>query len=259
MNQENGPRSIRLSLCCLFHQTPIKFRTTTAKYLKKLQNDGEDVRLKYISDILSDNIKSLQKAIQFCAVNGIGSFRISSQLFPCYTHKEIGYKLNQMPNETNLIESLNECRRLAKLYDIRLSMHPDQFVVLNSPNESIVANSVTDLEYHALMYEYSYVSLFAKTSYLRTVSLSFFSCEFVGGDVINIHGGGVYGDKVSALKRLDENIKKLSPSVLSRLTLENDDKSYSPEDLLPICVANNIPFVYDVHHHRYFCIYRVCN
>ena len=32
--------------------------------------------------------------------------------------------------------------------------------------------------------------------------------------------------------------------------MENDDKTYTPADLLPICRANGIPLVYDVHHHR---------
>ena len=34
------------------------------------------------------------------------------------------------------------------------------------------------------------------------------------------------------------------------MTIENDDKSYTPEDLLPVCHKINIPLVYDVHHHR---------
>jgi len=38
--------------------------------------------------------------------------------------------------------------------------------------------------------------------------------------------------------------------VRSRLTLENDDVSYTPRDLLPICQSLSLPLVYDVHHHR---------
>jgi UV DNA damage endonuclease len=38
--------------------------------------------------------------------------------------------------------------------------------------------------------------------------------------------------------------------VRSRLTLENDDRVYTPEDLLPVCRDLAIPLVYDVHHHR---------
>ena len=73
---------------------------------------------------------------------------------------------------------------------------------------------------------------------------------WVGADVVNLHGGGVYGDKPSALRRLRKNIARLPRPVRSRLTLENDDVSYTPADLLPVCRDLGIPLVYDVHHHR---------
>ena len=34
------------------------------------------------------------------------------------------------------------------------------------------------------------------------------------------------------------------------MVLENDDRVYTPSDLLPICRADGLRFVYDVHHHR---------
>jgi len=74
--------------------------------------------------------------------------------------------------------------------------------------------------------------------------------ELVGADVINIHAGGKYGDKKKSLARLVRVMNRLSSRVRDRLTLENDDKSYAPADLLPVCWSEEIPFVYDVHHHR---------
>ena len=74
--------------------------------------------------------------------------------------------------------------------------------------------------------------------------------EWVAADVINIHGGGAYGDKVRALKRLADRIGGLPEAIRSRLTLENDDRVYPPADLLPVCREAGIPLVYDVHHHR---------
>jgi UV DNA damage endonuclease len=32
--------------------------------------------------------------------------------------------------------------------------------------------------------------------------------------------------------------------------MENDDRVFTPQDLLPLCMETNIPLVYDVHHHR---------
>ena len=68
--------------------------------------------------------------------------------------------------------------------------------------------------------------------------------------MINIHAGGAYGDKTSALKRLAAVIERLSSAVRTRLTLENDDRTYTPRDLLPLCARIGVPLVYDVHHHR---------
>ena len=98
--------------------------------------------------------------------------------------------------------------------------------MLNSPNPDVVARSVADLCYHAEV------------------------SEWVNADVINLHGGGAYGDKPAALKRLAAAIETLPNAVRKRLTLENDDRIYSPADLLPVCRSTSIPLTYDVHHHR---------
>ncbi|KFD55543.1 hypothetical protein M514_03595 [Trichuris suis] len=82
----------------------------------------------------------------------------------------------------------------------------------------------------------------------RAMSLT--SAELVNVDVINIHVGGVYNDKPMAMERFVLNFSRLSKSVQDRLTLENDDKQYCPEDVLQLCHTLRVPFVYDVHHHR---------
>ena len=74
--------------------------------------------------------------------------------------------------------------------------------------------------------------------------------DLIDADVINIHAGGVYGDKGAALQRLASRIEALPELIRSRLTLENDDRSYSVADLLPLCQDLAVPLVYDLHHHR---------
>ena len=68
--------------------------------------------------------------------------------------------------------------------------------------------------------------------------------------MINIHGGGAYEDKESALERFRKSFDRLSTCVKKRLTVENDDRVYTPRDLLPLCKNLGIPLVYDIHHHR---------
>jgi UV DNA damage endonuclease len=72
---------------------------------------------------------------------------------------------------------------------------------------------------------------------------------------INIHLGGVYGDKESAMNRFCKNFEKLPESVQTRLTVENDDKAsmYSVKELYNgIYKRVGVPIVFDYHHHR-FC------
>jgi UV DNA damage endonuclease len=218
-------QKLRLGLCCIFHEQPIKFRTTTATYIQKLQQQDKDPK-SYLSLIILDNLIALENAITFCSTHQIGSFRINSQFLPIYTHPETKYMLSDLPESEMIYARFAKCKQLAAKHNIRLSLHPDQFVVLNSPQTKVVNSSIAELEYHAVL------------------------AELVGADVINIHAGGVYGNKPEALQRLKSVIPELSPRVRDRLTLENDDKSYTPEDLLPVCTALSIPLVYDVHHHR---------
>ena len=138
----------------------------------------------------------------------------------------MGYRLEDLPAAAEIRAHLETVRAFAREQDIRLSLHPDQFNVLSSPHGEVVANTIRELEYQGEL------------------------AELVGAEVINLHGGGSYGNKEEALQRLENNLARLSERVRSRLTLENDDLSFTPVDLLPLCRRLTIPFVYDVHHHR---------
>lgn len=214
---------MRLGLCCLFKDEPVRFRTTTATVLARLERPAQLLKL---SEICRSNAENLLLAVQTAQRLGIGAFRIMSPLFPRMTHPLVGYRLDQLADGEIIAELLAATRSYARRHDIRLSFHPDQFVVLSSPRPEVVTNSIRELEYQA------------------------FLAEAVGADVINLHAGGVYGDKRSALQRLRRVIDDLPQPVRSRLTLENDDISYSVSDLLPICKNLSLPLVYDVHHHR---------
>jgi UV DNA damage endonuclease len=214
---------LRLGLCCLFKEESVTFRTTTVKTLSALPRAQQ---LEKLSGICLHNASNLLLALETVHRLGIGAFRIMSPLFPRMTHPEAGYTLNHLPDGEQITATLESCRNFALQQQIRLSFHPDQFVVLSSPHPAVVTNSIMDLEYQAML------------------------AEMVGADVINIHAGGVYGDKAAALQRFGEVFGGLPESVRSRLTVENDDVSYTPADLLPLCKQHGIPLTYDVHHHR---------
>jgi UV DNA damage endonuclease len=214
---------IRFGLCCIFKEAPIKFRHTTATAILKLQKRE---RLKKLSEISTHNTATLLTALEYCAAHDIGSFRILSQILPLKTHPQVGYDIRQLPDYEKIIALYKKCRRFAREHDIRLTFHPDQFIVLNSPRKEVVRNAIKELDYQAEV------------------------AELVGADVINLHVGGAYGDKNKALSTLRKNLNLLPARVRKRLTIENDDKLFTPSDILPLCREKNTPFVYDVHHHR---------
>jgi UV DNA damage endonuclease len=218
-----GLTGIRFGLCCLFREEPIKFGNTTAAAVTRLERaEG----LAKLGRLCMTNAEALRKALMFCAERGIGCFRIMSQVLPLKTHPTLGYAMSDLPEGEAIIARFRACGDLARRLNVRTSFHPDQFVVLNSPRPEVVGASIRELEYQAEV------------------------AEWVGADVMNIHCGGWYGDKSRALEAFTRNLSRLSARARNRLTVENDDKIYTPSDLLPLCRAEGLPLVYDVHHHR---------
>jgi UV DNA damage endonuclease len=224
MKKIPGPMSqLRLGLCCVFAQEPIKFRTTTVTAMLRL---GRRERLDRLGELCLGNADALMSALEYCAAHGIGAFRVNSQILPVKTHPTAGYAVEELAQSEAIVARFRSCGDFAREHGLRLSFHPDQFVVLNSPNPRTLELSRAELDYQAEV------------------------AEWIGADTINVHGGGAYGDKTSALRALRVSIEQLPEPVRSRLTLENDDKVYTPADLLPVCREVDIPLVYDVHHHR---------
>ena len=214
---------IRLGLCCSFRDEPIKFANTTATALGRLTRESALLKL---SKLVMSNARSLIDALHYCRDHRIGCFRVVSQILPLKTHPTLGYDIMELPQADEIIQSFQEAGKFANENDIRTCFHPDQFVVLNSPRPEVLDASIREIEYQTQV------------------------AIWVNADVINIHGGGAYGDKARALDTFKRNLDRLSPAARGLLTVENDDKIFSPSDLLPLCRDAGLPLVYDVHHHR---------
>lgn len=214
---------IRWGLCCTFLDAPIKFRNTTVAAVARLTRPEA---LDKLSMLCLANAEALMSALQFCAANRIGSFRVNSQILPLKTHPTHGYVMEELPGGEDIRRGFEACGRFARKHNLRTGFHPDQFVVLNSQRPEVVTASIAELEYQAEV------------------------AEWIGADTINIHGGGAFGDKVRALSEFQRALDRLSSRVRTRLTVENDDRVFTPADLLPVCQQAGIPLVYDVHHHR---------
>ena len=188
--------------------------------------------LEYASELALKNVQDLCKIIQWNEDNGIKFYRMSSNIFPWASE----YDFDDLPDWDEIQEYLVQAGLLAKLYDQRITTHPGPFNKLTSPTERVVVNTIKDLEIHGRMFDEMGLP---RTPYAK----------------INIHVGAHYNDKQMAIDNFCHNFLRLSESVRTRLTVENDDKPslYSTRELYEDVYSRiGIPIVHDLHHHI-FC------
>ena len=202
--------------------------TTNRSMIKKTFNERG---LEYAGEIGLLNSRDLIHILRWNTENNINLFRLSSDFFPWASE----YNLEDLYTYEQIKSILKECGSYAQSVGMRINSHPGPFNVLTSPNPTVVKNTIVDLELHGKVFD-------------------LMGLEQSPYNNINIHCNGVYGDKKSAMDRFIENFKRLSPSVQTRLTVENDDKAsmYSVKDLMYIHERTGIPIVFDYHHHQ-FC------
>ena len=174
------------------------------------------------NETVRNNLSCLDKIVDYNVENNMLFLRISSETIPFASHEVCTLDWKKIfKNE------LNNIGIKLKENKFRVSMHPGQFTLLNSPNEKIVEKSLAELEYHA--------------DFLNAMGLD-------NTAKIQIHVGGVYGDKDSAIKRFINTFGIASNKIKSRLAIENDDYHYSVKDCLRINKETNIPIILDNLH-----------
>jgi UV DNA damage endonuclease len=218
---------MNLGYACINMTIGKKVTTNRSMVKRTFQAKGLD----YVSELALLNAKDIIKILEWNRMNGIKLFRLSSAIVPWGDNID----LTQLKDYKEIKSELKKAGDFAKFHNIRITSHPGPFVVLTSPKENVVEAAIKDLELHGKIFDMMGLS---KTPYNK----------------INIHCNGVYGDKISAMDRFCKNFKKLSKSVQSRLTVENDDKAsmYSVCDLMYIHERIKIPIVFDYHHYQ-FC------
>lgn len=202
----------------LYEASPAK-TMTYATYQKR----DEKERTAQLLAITKNNLERTLRVLHYCIAHELPLHRMSSSIVPLATHPEAAWDF--------LKETKKECKEIEKLvkkYNIRTSMHPNQFTLFTSPRKEVTLNAVKDMQYHFDL--------------LKGMGIE-------DRSYINIHIGGAYGDKPSALERFYENIKLLPADIKARMTLENDDKTFTTQETLEVCENEGIPLMFDYHHY----------
>lgn len=173
-------------------------------------------------ELYTANLATLRHALQFCREQRIGLYRIPSKIFP-FSDEPLGIAL--LAGMGKVLAALG---REATHMGLRLVMHPNQFVVLNSEQPHVIVNSLKILAAHARVLD----ALKQPRSPWAT---------------IEIHGG-----KRGRKQALIDAVRRLPVPVRRRLALENDESHYSAGDILDVCRQSGVPMVFDAHHHVCF-------
>ncbi|MCR8643047.1 UV DNA damage repair endonuclease UvsE [Paenibacillus sp. N1-5-1-14] len=196
-------------------------RTMTVTSFNKLQD--REAGLRKLERLAAENLHNSLRLLKHNRAHDIVVFRFSSKLIPLIGHESVeGW--NPMPVLADDFKAVGD---YVKQHQMRVSFHPDHFTVLSTPRESVLQSSIGDIERHTAMLEAMGLNTDAKS---------------------NIHIGGAYGDKVTASKRFVEHFALLRPEVRARLTLENDDKTFTALETLEVCEQVGVPMVLDIHH-----------
>jgi UV DNA damage endonuclease len=218
-----------LGVCCQWLEERTKPRgkveLVNAMDEKTLQlgryNDGK-YQPEQIKSVYLNNVKNLCNMLPKIADKGIRLFRISSALFPLADQVD-----RSLWDNDDIKSILRESGDFIKNTGMRVSTHPGQFCVISSDSDKVIQNSIRELEIHGWLFD------------MMGLERSPFYA-------INIHGG-----KANRMLKLTEQIRLLPDSVRKRLTLENDEMSYSVSDLIEVSSQTGVPIVWDSHHHTF--------
>jgi UV DNA damage endonuclease len=175
-------------------------------------------------DIVTNNLGCLSDMLTFNVHHNILFFRITSDLVPFASHPVCQF--DWLPYFKDQLASIGA---FIRSNDIRISMHPGQYTLLNSPDPGVLARSIKELRYHADVLDALDLDVSAK---------------------VQVHVGGVYGDKNESLRRFIQRYRDLDEVIKRRLVIENDDRNYTAHDCMRIYAETGVPILFDVFHHE---------
>jgi len=177
----------------------------------------------HVRETVKGNLDCLRKILSYNVDHGMLFFRITSDLIPFASHPVCTF-----PWQKYFAEDFRLAGDYIRKHRFRISMHPDQFVLLNSPGREILERSISDLTYQAQVLDLLNLDVSAK---------------------LQIHVGGVYGDKTASMERFVNNYEHIDDSIKRRLVIENDERLYTVSDCLALNERTGIPVLFDVFHH----------
>jgi len=179
-----------------------------------------------LRELIRQNLTDLLAILRYNHLQRFCLFRINQGIIPFVSHP---VNILRWWAEDEFGPLLRQNGDYVKQHCLRVSMHPGQYTVINSENPAVVEAALADV-----------------IATCRVLD----AMELPRLHKIVIHGGAGKPDRPTALNRLVENWARIPENARARLVLENDDKIFTIEDLLPVCRRLGAPLVFDWLHHR---------
>ena len=219
----------KLGLTCISEQLKLKdkqkysFRTMTRKRFNDLcVKDGRDEAIKELSERILHNAYATQHILAHCRDVGISHYRLSSNLCPLVTDQTLDLSLRLFPNFDIIKNELLLAGFMAEDYGISVGMHPDQFNVLASANETSVNKTIAELNFQAEIMD------MMGLGQDHTCPMNI----HINGTPPEIKADGVDPDSINNMRikemadRFYNNLMRCDAGVFNRLTIENEDKGF---------------------------------
>lgn len=209
---------------CLSERACSPAGNVTVKTLSNLPN--EESRLRKVRETAKKNLINTLRIMYFNKAHRIKLYRFASQLIPLATHEAT--KDWSWWSDGDLLPELRKIGRVINENGFRVSTHPPQVCVLNSPKPETFMWVEEYLSYHSRLFEVM---------------------EIATEPVMVFHLGGGYGNLVRSIDQLKANFRSLSPEYQEKIVLENDDTTFTAFQVLELCEELKVPMVLDIHHH----------
>ena len=180
-----------------------------------------NLRTEAVVPVVVQNLEDVLAALRWNVARDLRFFRVSSDLIPFGP-------LDAFPFDwAEAFDWLfRDIRRLVKAEGLRVTSHPGQYTVLNSPRPDVVQNSVDELDFQAQVLK-----------------------RMDPAGTMTLHVGGAYGDKPAAMDRFAQALDRLSDDARQRLAIENDDTTFTLEETVGLAERTRLPVIVDLFHH----------
>jgi UV DNA damage endonuclease len=175
-----------------------------------------------LSQTIKENLDCLKRILEFNLDQKIYFFHLPSGIIPFGSHP-----INKVNWRGIFAQDFKEIHDFIRLKEMKICLHPDHYVVINTPSEEIFKNSLGELIYQADL-----------INLLRADQSS----------KVQIHVGGAYGDKPLSRAKFIERFKRLPEEVREVLAIENDGRLFNLNDCLKISAQTGLPIVLDTLH-----------